>query len=229
MLNQIVGLIITRLSTALVGCDGSTLGTDYYDTFGNITEQSGNFNKSNTYTGYQYDKDTKNYGIITKGGNGVKKLYIALIFILSIIAVQFLIIQFPIKKSVRINLKTINQEALKKSDKVLICKLSTDTGPQWEVIGKNNGLFNLVSQTQNIIVKGNIPKRLNGDLYDNMSTNIFVFEGKIIGEEADPYGGKYYTFKVDKWNIIYPINRGKGFVELMPKNALTVYDFLPLP
>ena len=47
--------------TALIDNMGTVRASYYYDAFGNIVEQTGNFNNSITYAGYQYDKETGLY------------------------------------------------------------------------------------------------------------------------------------------------------------------------
>jgi RHS repeat-associated protein len=47
--------------TALLDSAGTTVGTYYYDAFGNIVSQTGSFNNNITYAGYQYDSETGLY------------------------------------------------------------------------------------------------------------------------------------------------------------------------
>jgi RHS repeat-associated protein len=47
--------------TALVDAGGTIQATYYYDAFGNVEEQTGNFNNNILYAGYQYDKETGLY------------------------------------------------------------------------------------------------------------------------------------------------------------------------
>ena len=117
-----------------------------------------------------------------------------------------ILIKFPIKKSIKVEFDTIPQEKLSEKDEVLICRYSTTTGPQWEVIGKNHSLFD--KQIEYIIVKGNFNySGLNWDLLDSMSDNKFILQGRFTGKEKfsiqDVYGETYMVFDVEKWTIAY--------------------------
>lgn len=50
----------------LIDSNGNVLGTYYYDPFGNIVMQSGNVDNPYTYAGYQYDKETGLYYLMSR-------------------------------------------------------------------------------------------------------------------------------------------------------------------
>ncbi|MCL1810295.1 MAG: hypothetical protein FWG42_11110, partial [Clostridiales bacterium] len=47
--------------TGLVSASGSVIASYYYDAFGNILEQSGNFSNPYRYAGYEYDGESELY------------------------------------------------------------------------------------------------------------------------------------------------------------------------
>lgn len=154
---------------------------------------------------------------------------IILIILIIIFCIMFIVLRIPVKKAVTINLETVKQERISDSDKVLICQFSTTTGPQWKVIGKNNGLFATKEPYEYIIIKGNFPyKRLNADLFMYLPHNKFVIQGNFVGEMKGEDEDIYKVFEVEKWDVMYPISRGEGFVNIIPKDSLTLYDFIPL-
>lgn len=159
----------------------------------------------------------------------VKKMRRFSIVVITILAVIFIIFfRLPIKKTVKINSQSIEQRQVSEKDTKLICKFVEVTGPRWEVVGNNNGLFNKPGY-EYIIIKGNIPPDKSWELvFDDNSKNKFVFEGNLVGEEIADDGGKYKVFNVKKWSMAYPIIRGYGIFDPCPSNALTRFDYFLL-
>lgn len=159
----------------------------------------------------------------------MKKKHVILGLIIIALLITTILIKYPVKKAIKVSFPSTNQQEINENDTKIICKYSTATGPQWEVVGKNGKLFDITEDTELVILKGKAPKQLNTDLFYlyNPPANMFEFEGKLNGYGDYKGDGKYKIFEVKKWNIIYPVHRESILNNLLPTNALTPYDFLP--
>ncbi|MDP4093377.1 MAG: hypothetical protein Q8920_08455 [Bacillota bacterium] len=152
-----------------------------------------------------------------------KVLFILTTILLAIILIPFLVIfELPVKSAARHDYKVIKPVSITDSDKVLICRYSDGPEPRWEVVGNKDGLFDLSQlNIESIVVEGNFQYReLNYDLL-NSEDNKFILKGNFIGEKDYGYG-TYKIFKVDKWDISYPIKQPLGF---LPKGKLVKFDY----
>lgn len=152
-----------------------------------------------------------------------KSLVLGVLFILVILIIIYVsLFFFPLKISINKSYKSINPESVKNSDTLLICDYTDGPDPRWEVIGNNKGLFICKDyEPECIIIKGNFSyRKLNYDIlnYDNR----FILKGKVIGEEKYG-GGSFKVFKVERWDVLYPIKQPFPF---MPKRWLVKYDYM---
>ncbi|HEX9060557.1 MAG TPA: hypothetical protein VF941_10285 [Clostridia bacterium] len=161
----------------------------------------------------------------------MKKVLMVLIVILIVIGSFILFaFKFPMKKAVHSDFKTMKYERINDDDTTLICQYTSETGPTWVVIGKNNALFESLKPgeaLENIIIKGSfLGEKMNWDLLMYQPPNKFILQGKVVGEEKYFDEGKYKVFEVKNWDIVYPVNRAG--IGIISDDRLTLYDYFPI-
>lgn len=161
---------------------------------------------------------------------------------ISIIGLLIILDFIPVKFAVKINSVDITKYKEKDGQKIYICKPVQVTDSIWEAIGDEKGIRDL-SKNEVIYMaeplKGNDPlKKLNGSFqktYEPKAHNQFIFVGNEISSntvgdmEIDGVQEKTIDFKVDDWQIVYPIRRDSFRDIYVPKTYLTVYDFIKFP
>lgn len=153
------------------------------------------------------------------------KIILRILLVLIIFIIVFtLIMIIPVKKTVKIDTVKGDFQVLTVKDTKIFCYCEpTVTGPKWTIVGKGNTLFERPSQNipENqyyIALEGNYPKKLDWSL----SHNIFIFEGAYEPDKVDN-AYKLKTFKVKKWDILYPMKCDDGKT-LKQKNFITIDD-----
>lgn len=148
--------------------------------------------------------------------------------VLLILLVLFTGLYFtPLKKAVILPLNENYTSELLPEKNILICTTTATTGPSWVIIGDNTGLFDRSSKSELIILEGNTPEKYLSNTFFINALNNYILIGEFIGEKE--YFGqpveKFRVFKVDEWDIVYPIDRGDSLRVLQPKKAFTLFDF----
>jgi hypothetical protein len=134
------------------------------------------------------------------------KKVIMLIIALAIIAFSAFPIRFAVKK-----------ESLVGRD-YLICQIELVTGFSWIAVESSYGYEGFVK------LQGNLPLDEYRNYYPRVRFNKFICYGEIIGEgEYDGY--EYKIFRVDSWDVLYPITRHSTLPDfLLPKSWLVLFD-----
>jgi hypothetical protein len=161
---------------------------------------------------------------VEKSNTEGSKKHIGIFIVIAIIVIIILPDLIPIKMAVKLSNGSNN------SEKLFICTEAVTTGPDWTLIGDENGLFP-EHKGELVILNGNVPNKIRTVLQGGCeATNIYIVKGKVVGE--DDYGMKNEHFKVIEvtdWSVGYPIDRGAMiFRVLSPKRYLTIYDYLGL-
>ena len=121
---------------------------------------------------------------------------------------------FPIKKAVDVNI-------VNTTSNYIIVKVQKSSASQWIAINKNG---EALEKRRDYKLIGNVPKGFNYGI--ESGSNIYVCFGKDIIEETTAHGDSYNVFKVDSWEIMYPIQRNSFISGVLPKNFLVVYDYI---
>lgn len=110
------------------------------------------------------------------------------------------------------NIETVEgaKEPLSTTTSEIYCEyIDGESYGDWVVVGKDGVLFEHDKKPwEEVIVIGNVPKKLNRDI----SPSIFIFKGKYLGEQKIkmPDNDHIYnrrTFESENWSIKYPIER----------------------
>ena len=133
--------------------------------------------------------------------------------LLAIVLVIIFINAFPIKFAIK-------KEALEGKD-YLICEHISTTGFEWMVLESSYGYEGFVE------LQGNWPLREYRSFYPRVRLNKFVCFGEFIGEGVF-YEDEYKIFRVDRWEVLYPIIRDPALLPdfLLPKSWFVPEDAL---
>jgi len=148
--------------------------------------------------------------------------YLILILITILFAYEFV----PIKFAIEVNGDSLKKVNHKKDEVVYICELTQTTGPMWEVVGDENGLFDAKIDNEQVIIDEVILPFLLKDYWSYLyEKRKFVIKGKIIDRRKDSISDPilYKVLKVNKWYVEYPIER--DYYTLFPsKRYLSLSD-----
>jgi len=137
----------------------------------------------------------------------IKNIIKTMILLLLIIILS---LWLPIKLAIKKDMVD-NQE-------YFICEKVSTTGFEWIVVDGN------YNYTGYIELKGKIPLEEYRNYYPSIRFNKFVCLGQIVGEDIFD-GYKYLIFNVDRWEVLYPVQRDSLIPEfLLPKYGFTFWD-----
>lgn len=157
----------------------------------------------------------------------IKYMQKGLLIIIILLLIIIIIERIPVKKALRIeDLKHLSNNT--NSQEVIICIVPQSTGPNWAIIGDENGLFPPEQKQELIIVDGNTPlDKLNSSLFIH-SKNMFVLIGETTGmsKYSEQDIEEYRVFKAENWYIVNPIDRGMSLRLFAPKGHISLLDYL---
>jgi hypothetical protein len=117
---------------------------------------------------------------------------------------------FPIKLAVK-------KQTLKDKE-YLICKKVTTTGFEWIAV---EGTYSFCGYVR---LEGKVPLEEYRNFYPSVRCNQFVCYGNVIGEDIFD-GDKYLIFNVERWDVLYPVQRESFIPKFMqPKYGFTIWD-----
>ena len=116
---------------------------------------------------------------------------------------------YPVKYAVK-------REALEGKD-YLICVQEYVTGFEWSAVESSYGYEGFMK------LEGKLPLEEYRNFYPRVRFNKFICYGEFTGE-GDFYGYEYKEFRVDEWDVLYPITRDS----MMPDWMLPKGWFVPL-
>lgn len=136
------------------------------------------------------------------------------IAVLCVTVVGIAIYHFPIRFAVH----PLNMP----SGKYYICEEQATTGPNWRIIGDENGMYESCKDV--FFIEGDPHDALDKSVY-LWASNYFIVYGEIAGE-GDFGGAAYPYIKSTGFDMVYPIERGDSIRILPPRGYLTLSDML---
>ena len=125
-------------------------------------------------------------------------------------AVIIFLSAFPIKYAVK-------KESLSGED-YLICIKTRVTGFDWSVVESTYGYEGYVE------LRGTLPLSEYRNFYPRVRFNKFVCFGEFVGDGVFD-GYEYKIFRVDRWEVLYPVTRDSLLPEVfLPKSWLVPMD-----
>lgn len=140
----------------------------------------------------------------------MKVMYVIYV-LLAVIIIAVFIGFIPVKHAVK-------QEHLEKTDEYIIVNVQKATISQWIAVGDNNGEYDA---PKDVRLTGEAPSGYNYDV--EVGHNTFICYGKFDGL-GDLHGEKYDIFNVERWEILYPVNRNSPFDWILPNSYLCRFD-----
>jgi len=149
-----------------------------------------------------------------------KKIFLIIAIFISLILIS---IFFPVKFSVKKN----KLFSVKKNNEFIIIENIETSGPEWIIVGNQDGYFD--KKREPVILYGNIPECRLSNNVNYAFKNRYILYGEFIGElnhkNYSKNGVIYKVYRVDCWEIIYPIRRYSVIGFFFPKSYFNIYDF----
>ncbi|OOM11664.1 hypothetical protein [Clostridium saccharobutylicum] len=151
----------------------------------------------------------------------MKEIIKCVVGLIIVILIPILILRMPIKHvEMKINVTDGPKQDLDKDEVTQIYVGNYPEDPGWIVYGKDGVMFKGSNKADHIFVVGNFPNKMN---YTLINTNVFVLNGKYIGEKKRK-GIVAGCFYVESWGVFGKLKRESGFGDSVSKSSLTIYD-----
>ncbi len=152
-------------------------------------------------------------------------IVLIVVFIICPLILNFI----PIKSAIDVSSQKALKKLANKDEKLYICKNHTYTGPDWEIIGDENGLYSSEDKNEFVFIEGNSPYK-EIDQKNFYQWGMFIFKGTVVGEKKD-WGEdkKYKVIKIGEWYIASPVFRTDTSLVrdiISPSWCLNIYDYI---